>query len=349
MKLLVDSSTLSFKVQITDIEEELYGAEVNIYFDGLNGGSIEAEDGRSIIQSIGTIAEQDTWTSDSITHFQYYDFYTGNAETHYFLAATTYSLQCNAKPLDGSVYLIGAQALEFDASDAGAKPIISKFSISQTKLGEKKAEIFYKVRNAYDGEDEESFRTIVRAYVDGKRKTGINPIGKEHEGSFIVAFDDFGTYDVYIMARNISWTAKDDFLLDSDPSETITISIKDVPSILDCQIVYSIISRKDFSTEMVEAYVDNYIDITGDAWQTFCDAINVVRASVGLSEATFTSGDTLSAIMWNEAMEAFADAADELSCIFDTDKFSASRGMPITKALIDEVNSEIAAILEEIT
>lgn len=339
----------SFRIQITDIEESLYGAEIRLIFD-----EAKAEGGVSLALALGKLGTSSTWTSEQITSYYYYDDATGNEEKYYLEAALEYSVQCYAWPVDGGSYLIGADSVYLPPSDAGRRPRISSFSIAQTKTGEKKATIYYKLRNVYDGEDDESFRTNIYAYVNGKRKTGIAPIGKDEEGSFVIAFDDFGTYEVYIVAQNISWTAKDDYLYYSDPSETITITIRDAASIGDCKIEYEVIGRKYYDgADGVEAYVDDYIKITSEAWTRFCDAINAVRTAVGLSEATFTSGDTLSAIMWNEAMEAVAGVGDVVISYFDAEKFmeefSALRGAPITKTLIDEVNSEIAAILEEIT
>lgn len=119
----------------------------------------------------------------------------------------------------------------------------------------------------------------------------------------------------------------------------------------DCKIEYKVIDRQYYESSVsgVEAYVDNYIDITGEAWRIFCDAINVARETVGLIPVEFTTGDMLSAIMWNEAIEAFADVADATGSYFDVERFTVSRGDPVTKELIDEVNADIAAVIELLT
>lgn len=121
----------------------------------------------------------------------------------------------------------------------------------------------------------------------------------------------------------------------------------------DCKIDYDVIDVKNFVSAdgRVEAYVENYIDITKEAWTKFCAAINILRTQSGLTEVDFISvskNDPLTAEIWNQAMRAFEEVADANGGYFSLDKFLATRGTGITQELIDEVNSEIADVITEL-
>jgi hypothetical protein len=84
-------------------------------------------------------------------------------------------------------------------------------------------------------------------------------------------------------------------------------------------------------------------------WEGFCLKLNALRKYSDLNSINFIRSETLTADMWNEAIEAFADVADVTGSYFDVERFTVSRGDPVTKELIDEVNADIAAVIELLT
>lgn len=338
----IDSRNRTFKLHISGITSEFYGADVRgLVDDQYSLGGVGQ------IGSVGIIGTGVTeWTSKTIKEYYREDQYTGNTSVVRFTSGEVFYLSFNLILASGADYMLASSA-ELVFTQEGLVPVVGSFSVRPGTAGNKRAYYTLRAENVYINKNDAT--TYFEIYVNDVRKYRYELGNTTERGSIL--FDNFGVYKVSVRIENIFSPEDGDPVYIYSDIVNVNVRVSEKIDISDCQIEYAIIDVYEFPSENndVNAYVTNYVDITNESWTRFCDAINAVRTTVGLSEATFTSGDTLSAIMWNEAMEAFADAADELSCIFDTDKFSATRGMPIAKVLIDEVNSEIAAILEEIT
>ena len=82
-------------------------------------------------------------------------------------------------------------------------------------------------------------------------------------------------------------------------------------------------------------------------WEGFCLKLNTLRKDSDLNTINFIRSETLTAEMWNEAVDAFDDVADANYCSFDATKHKVSRGTVVSKELIDNMNYDISLVLEE--
>ena len=332
------------------VEQNDFAKTCRLRFDGIDesyyGARVEWKIDDSVTY-VGIFGTSSSWSSEVLSGYEYIDASTGLREFHTF-SDLLYTVEANVYSQNGNeVY--GA-TIKF--ANVGHKPYFNSFTARQIAISSNDKYI----RFSYSLDKDTIYigynyaQTNIYAYINGELVRRIEEIDDASD-FFNVSVSDYGYYEVYLVVQNNIAPPDEDGYSFSTQSDTVLVKIKEKVTADDCQILY------DYADEVEREYNDGktvvtikgYIDISKYNWERFCDAINFLRSDCNLNEIKFISGDSLSADMWNEAVSAFDDVADANYCSFDAEKFSVSKGDPITKELIDQVNADIAAVLEEIT
>lgn len=156
---------------------------------------------------------------------------------------------------------------------------------------------------------------------------------------------DYGFYTFTLVANIVN--------KETDETESIvsTQTIVFVDWQTSCQIAYNYYETKElvYDDGKLTVKAIGCVDISSVNWSIFCESINDLRDQYNLEPISFTNGRTLSAVMWNEAIDAFYEFCQFYDYSFNIDAYIVSRGDIVSKQLIDNVNDDILQILSRVT
>lgn len=337
----IDSRNRTFKIRISDITPEFYGAEVRCSVDdqySVGGRGSIGVAGRT--GKIGTGVTE--WISDTISEYYREDPYTGNISTEKFNVGELYTIHCNLVLADNSDYLLAGDA-ELVFTQEGLIPVVTNFSVRPDAAGTKRAFYTIYVENIYINKNDATsyFEIYVNDEMVKKEEIGSTPIRSS------VTFDDFGIYTVSVRIENIF--SPNDGVPVYIYSDVVSVTVRapDEVDAADCKILYDYADEEErvYDDGRTTVIIKGFVDISKHNWLKFCDAINYLRDYCGLTQYEFTYDDVLTASMWNQAIVAFDAVAGAYGDYFDAEKFLVTRGMVVSKELIDNVNNEIALVL----
>ena len=330
------------------VEQNDFAKTCRLRFDGIDESYYNAtvhytiENSEEYVIRFGTSS---SWTSDVLYGYYYIDESTGLREYHAFTYAL-YSVEALVYSSNGSEFY----ETSFKFANVGHKPYFQSFTARQIKIGTNDKYI----RFSYSLDKDTIYigyqyaQTNIYAYINGERVRRIEEIDDASD-FFNVQVPDYGYYEVYLVVENAIAPPDEDTYLFETKSDVVLVKVSENVTAEDCKIVYDYADEeeREYDDGKTVVTIKGFIDISRYNWERFCDAINFLRSDCGLNEIKFITGDSLSAEMWNETVDAFDDVADANYCSFDAKKHTVTKGMAVSKERIDEFNNDITLVLEE--